>query len=166
MQVPWIFFFRGRACFRWGEATVHHIEAETPEFPFSYIGFASDGWERHRILRIWSEAARISSANVRDNLLGTAGTSGAAKPSTQSASGGELGRSLRSAYFVFESQDNPSDEKNHAEIDRCPHHAERKTGKWCECSACVSGNGPQPFFHFRRHLISAEDSVSIRIELI
>jgi len=33
--------------------------------------------------------------NVRDDLLGTAGTSGAAKPSTQSDSGGELGRSLR-----------------------------------------------------------------------
>jgi len=37
----------------------------------------------------------IFSANVRDDLLGTDGTSGAAKPSTQSDSGGELGRSLR-----------------------------------------------------------------------
>jgi len=36
----------------------------------------------------------INSANVRDDLPGTAGTSGAAKPSTQSDCGGGLGRSL------------------------------------------------------------------------
>jgi len=43
----------------------------------------------------------VFSANVRDDLLGTAGTPGAAKPSTQSDSGGELGRSLCSDLFVF-----------------------------------------------------------------
>jgi len=48
----------------------------------------------HMDLGLWLKRF-IFSANVRDDLLGTAGTSGAAKPSTQSDSGGELGRSLR-----------------------------------------------------------------------
>jgi len=63
MQVTYIFFFRGRACSRWGEATVHHIEAETPEYIFL-------GWTRHQMewkksfASKWSEAARISLASA------------------------------------------------------------------------------------------------------
>jgi len=53
MQVPWIFFFRGRACSWWGEATVHHIETETPEYIFL-------GWSRHQME--WKKALHQNGA--------------------------------------------------------------------------------------------------------
>ncbi len=52
-------------------------------------------WAESSVQDTMDEYEAIISANVRDDLLGTDGTSGAAKPSTQSDSGGELGRSLR-----------------------------------------------------------------------
>ena len=70
MQVPWIFFFRRRACSRWGESAIRERESETAEYTFL-------GWTRHQmewkkaLHQKWSEAARIFLANVpsQESLL-------------------------------------------------------------------------------------------------
>jgi len=63
-------FLSGRACYRWGEATADHNEAETPEYIFL-------GWTRHQLewkksfVSKWSEAARIfiSKSSARNHRL-------------------------------------------------------------------------------------------------